>query len=95
MLFRSPYSAAKILMAAKFPDIKIFAAEYGGGIREINDVIFNLPNKSGLGTFFWEATMANSSWNDGALVNASGSTYTAAPQLSLYDAMKTDYASRL
>jgi arabinogalactan endo-1,4-beta-galactosidase len=82
-------------LAAKFPNVKIFAAEYGGAIREINDVIYNLPNRSGLGTFFWEATMANSSWNNGALVTQSGSTYTATPDLSLYDKMKTDYADRL
>jgi arabinogalactan endo-1,4-beta-galactosidase len=81
-------------LAAKFPNVKIFAAEYGGAIREINDVIYGLPNKSGLGTFFWEATMA-ASWNNGALVHQSGSTYTADAQLSLYDTMKTDYASRL
>jgi len=82
-------------LVAKFPNVKIFAAEYGGFQREINDVNFNLPNQSGLGTFFWEATMANSSWNTGALVTQSGSTYTATPALSLYDQMKMDYASRL
>jgi arabinogalactan endo-1,4-beta-galactosidase len=81
-------------VAAKFPKIKIFAAEYGGAEREINDVIYGLPNQQGLGTFFWEATMGTKD-NNGALANQSGSTYTAGKDLSLYDLMKTAYASRL
>jgi arabinogalactan endo-1,4-beta-galactosidase len=83
-------------LAAKFPKIKFFAAEYGGFEREVNDVFYNLPNQAGLGTFFWEATTSNSSWNTGALVTQSGSTYTATSELvPEYDQMKMDYASRL
>ncbi len=78
-------------LVAKFPGIKIFAAEYGGFIREINDVNFNLPNQAGMGTFFWEATYANNSWNTGALVTQSGNTYTPTSQLALYDQMYKDY----
>lgn len=78
-------------LVAKFPKVKIFAAEYGGFIREINDVNYNLPNQAGFGTFFWEATYANSSWNTGALVTQSGSTFVPTSQLSLYDAMRRDY----
>ncbi|MBN1127421.1 MAG: glycosyl hydrolase 53 family protein [Chitinispirillaceae bacterium] len=78
-------------LVAKFPNIKIFAAEIGGFIREINDVNFNLPNQAGIGTFFWEATMSSSSWNTGALVTQSGSTYVPTSQLALYDQMYKDY----
>jgi arabinogalactan endo-1,4-beta-galactosidase len=81
-------------MAAMFPNIKFFAAEYGGAEREVNDVFYGMPNQQGLGTFFWEATMGTKD-NNGALVTQSGTTYVAGKDLSLYDQMKTDYASRL
>jgi arabinogalactan endo-1,4-beta-galactosidase len=81
-------------LAAKFPNVKIFAAEIGSGEREINDVNFGLPNQTGIGTFFWEATRAGE-WNTGALLSPSGGDYVAQPQMALYDQMKIDYASRL
>lgn len=82
-------------LASKFPNIKIFVAEYGGAPREINDVIYGLPNQQGLGTFYWEPTMAGA-WNPGVtLLARSGSTYTPTSNMSVYDQMKTAYASRL
>ncbi len=82
-------------LASKFPDIKFFAAEYGPMQREINDVVFNLPNEQGLGTFNWEPTFEGT-WNTGhTLLSRSGSTYNEQPDLALYDQMKADYASRL
>lgn len=82
-------------LASKFPNVKIFAAEYGGAPREINDVIFNLPNQQGLGTFYWEPTVAGS-WNPGVtLLTRSGSTYTVTSSMAVYDQMKTAYGSRL
>lgn len=82
-------------LASRFPNVKIFAAEIGSAEREINDVIFNLPNQSGLGTFFWEATMSSSAWNTGALLTQSGSNYVAQPEMALYDQMKMRLESRL
>jgi arabinogalactan endo-1,4-beta-galactosidase len=82
-------------MASKFPNIKIFAAEYGGAPRELNDVVFGLPNQQGLGTFFWEPTVAGS-WNPGVtLLGRSGSAYTVTSNMAVFDPMKTAYASRL
>ena len=82
-------------LATKYPKIKFFAAEYGPLQREINDVVFALPSNQGLGTFNWEPT-TQGDWNTGHdLLRRSGSTYTAQPDLALYDTMKVDYASRL
>ena len=82
-------------LATKFPNIKIFAAEYGPMQREINDVVFNIPSNQGIGTFNWEPT-TQGDWNTGHdLLRRSGTTYTAQPDLALYDTMKVDYASRL
>jgi hypothetical protein len=71
------------------------AAEYGPLQREINDVVFGLAGKQGLGTFNWEPT-EQGDWNTGhSLFTASGNSNTATADLALYDAMKTAYASRL
>jgi arabinogalactan endo-1,4-beta-galactosidase len=87
-------------LASAFPTIKIMAAEYGPLEREINDVVFGLPNQQGIGTFNWEPDTAGD-WNRSAdgtshiLFTRSGNTYTAAADLALYDDMKVAYASRL
>ena len=64
--------------------------------RAANDIIFNLANNQGFGTFNWEPT-TQGDWNATGhdLLRRSGTTYTAQPDLALYDAMKTAYASRL
>ncbi len=92
-------------LGAAYPNIKFFAAEYGPLERQINDVVFGLANGQGIGTFDWEPT-TQGDWNakqptdpstvtTHALFQRSGNTYTALPDLSLYDQMKVDYATRL
>jgi arabinogalactan endo-1,4-beta-galactosidase len=82
-------------LAARFPDLKILAVEYGPLQREINDVVFGLPGEQGLGTFNWEPTHQGA-WNTGhALFSAAAGQYTATADLALYDVMKSTYASRL
>jgi arabinogalactan endo-1,4-beta-galactosidase len=78
-------------LLAKFPNVKLYAAEYGGFEREINDVNFNLPNQMGIGTYFWEATMS-AGWNTGPLVTGSNGTYAwSASKVGIYDQMVKDY----
>jgi arabinogalactan endo-1,4-beta-galactosidase len=92
-------------LVTAYPKLRFFAAEYGPMQRQINDVLFNLPNQQGLGTFNWEPT-TQGDWNAAqpsdaqgsgshALFTRSGNTYTAQPDLALYDLMKAAYASRL
>jgi arabinogalactan endo-1,4-beta-galactosidase len=82
-------------LSTAYPNIKFFSAEYGPLQREINDVVYGLPNNQGIGTFNWAPTTSGA-WNTGHdLLRRSGSTYTAQPDLALYDLMKTAYASRL
>jgi arabinogalactan endo-1,4-beta-galactosidase len=78
-------------LAAAFPNLKFVSAEYGPEERAINDVLFNLPNQQGIGTFYWEATHSGAD-NAGHLLFANR---VAQPDLLLYDLMKTAYASRL
>jgi arabinogalactan endo-1,4-beta-galactosidase len=82
-------------LASAYPNIKILAAEYGPMQREINDVVFGLANNQGLGTFNWEPEKTGD-WNTGhILFDWENDTFTAQPDLSLYDSMKTAYARRL
>jgi arabinogalactan endo-1,4-beta-galactosidase len=92
-------------LVAAYPNIRFFAAEYGPMQRQINDVLFNLPNRQGMGTFDWEPT-SQGSWNarqpsdaaavtTHALFSRSGNTYNTLTDLPLYDQMKVDYAGRL
>ena len=92
-------------LVTAYPKIRFFAAEYGPMEREINDVVFGLPNNQGLGTFDWEPT-SQGSWNAAqptdpsgfkthALWQPSGNSYTALPDLALYPPMQTAYAGRL
>jgi len=102
---KSEWQSTFSQLVTAYPKIRFFAAEYGPMEREINDVVFGLPNNQGLGTFDWEPT-SQGSWNDPqasdpttttthALWSRSGSNYTALPDLALYPPMKTAYASRL
>ena len=75
--------------------MKFMIAEYGPEQKAGNDMIFNLPNNRGVGTFNWEPT-TQGSWNTGHnLFVRSGTTYTTTADVALYDQMKIDYASRL
>jgi len=38
-------------LSSSFPTLKLFIAEYSDNQRPANDVIFNLPNNQGIGTF--------------------------------------------
>ncbi len=82
-------------LATKYPNIQFVAAEYGPLERDINDVVFGLPNNHGAGTFNWEPS-EQGAWNTGhALFSNAGNKYTTTADMALYDLMKTAYASRL
>ena len=73
-------------LATAFPSLKFMIAEYSGAQREANDVIFNLANQRGIGTFNWQP---NTLWT------RAGGNYTPQANMALYDLMKIAYASRL
>jgi hypothetical protein len=61
-------------------------AEYSGAQRAANDVMYNLPNYQGIGTFNWQPS---------TLWTGSGTNYNPGTDMPIYDQMKIDYASRL
>lgn len=91
-------------LSSAFPDLSFAIAEYNNesvtspanttSMRAANDVMFNLADHRGLGTFIWEPTHSGA-WGKG-LFKVSGHTYTAdATAFAAYDDMETAYASRL
>ena len=82
----SDWQATFTSLASSFPNLKLMIAEYSSSQKAANDVIFNLPNQQGIGTFSWQPT---------TLWTRSGGTYTAGADMAIYDQMKIDYTSRL
>ncbi len=46
-------------------DVKIMVAEYAEVHEQVNDIVFNLPDEMGIGTFVWEPTR----WNETLFTN--------------------------
>lgn len=65
----------------------IVVVEYQVFRKEINDIVFNLPDKKGMGSFIWEATSPR--W--GNLFDKDG---TATEYLQLYPEMAKRYGAR-
>jgi arabinogalactan endo-1,4-beta-galactosidase len=86
-------------LAAKFPNMKFVMAEYNADpanqtdteLRQANDIVFNLPNHRGLGTFFWEPTRHVNGNNPG-IFTVTGNVYTPISAcIDQYDQMKAAY----
>jgi arabinogalactan endo-1,4-beta-galactosidase len=74
-------------MAEEYPDMNFIIAEYNPERTQANQVVKELPNGRGLGTFFWEPTQSGS-WGE-ALFTQSGNRYTArAEDFAEYDALR-------
>ena len=83
-------------LAAQYPNLQFVIAEYNtdssnaNELRTANDLVFNLANHQGAGTFIWEPTHSGA-WGSG-LFTLAGNNYTAiTSSMNMYDAMKTAY----
>jgi arabinogalactan endo-1,4-beta-galactosidase len=86
-------------LVAKYPNLKFVMAEYNADpadqtdteLRQANDIIHNLPNHQGLGTFFWEPTHDVNADNLG-MFTVTNNVYTPiAACIEQYDQMKIAY----
>jgi len=102
-------------MVAEFPNLSFIIPEYGNEtatdpptpstMRIANDLIYNLPNHRGLGTWFYEPTHPSQSgigiglvqgdYSSGTLADPWPSVQLMPDALAEYDSMKVEYASRL
>lgn len=78
------------LLANKYTELSFSIVEYNPQRRLLNDIMFNLPNERGLGTFFWEPVLSGE-WGQ-SMFNKNGNIYTAKPEdFMIYDKMVQDY----
>lgn len=59
-------------LAKRYPDKGLLVLEYSARKRDINDLMFNTPDKKGLGTFIWEPTRHREALFDKDGTNAGG-----------------------
>ncbi|MDR2732173.1 MAG: glycosyl hydrolase 53 family protein [Fibromonadaceae bacterium] len=81
-------------VARTHPEVKIAVAEYSGFHRKVNDIIYDLPDNKGFGTFVWEPA----DWNDNGegkvlfdWVSGTNSGRHSNETLELYPQMAIDY----
>jgi arabinogalactan endo-1,4-beta-galactosidase len=76
-------------LADTFPDLQFSIAEYNPQGRLLNDIMFNLPDQRGLGTFFWEPLLSGD-WGQSMFIKT-GNVYTAkADSFSVFDNIVED-----
>lgn len=81
-------------IASEYPELKFAIAEYSSEQRAANDVIFNLPNNRGIGTFNWDPTRAYETHPNDPLFSMAWPDFTVIPQqMDIYEQMAADYAA--
>ncbi|MEY2930416.1 MAG: hypothetical protein RL033_1165 [Pseudomonadota bacterium] len=92
--FQGPVSAWRGTVQAlstQFPELSFAIAEYNPQRRLLNDLMRELPDGRGLGTFFWEPTQSGS-WGN-AMFDWQGNRATArAADFAEYDQLRADFA---
>jgi len=75
---------------AQLPGLSFAIAEYNPQRRLLNDVMHELPDGHGLGTFFWEPTQSGE-WGN-SMFDRQGNRFTArAVDFAEYDQMRRDF----
>lgn len=78
------------LLAETYSELNFSIVEYNPQRRLLNDIMFNLPNERGLGTFFWEPVLSGE-WGQSMFIQ-NGNVYTAKPEdFQIYDKIVQDY----
>lgn len=83
-------------IATEYPDLKFAVAEYSAEQRAANDVVFNLPDKRGIGTFNWDPTRVYDTHPNDALFSTETewSDFHVIPEkMGIYDQMAAEYAA--
>jgi arabinogalactan endo-1,4-beta-galactosidase len=86
-------------LVTRYPNLKFVMAEYnadpadptGTELRQANDIVFNLPNHQGVGTFFWEPTRNINGANRGMFTVSDNVYSPIAASINQYDQMKIAY----
>jgi len=72
------------LLANTFTELDFSIVEYNPQRKLLNNLMYNLPNERGLGTFFWEPVLSGE-WGS-SMFTQEGNVYTAKPEdFQVYD----------
>jgi arabinogalactan endo-1,4-beta-galactosidase len=86
----SEWRATLTQLASTFPELKFAIAEYNPQRRLLNDIMRELPDGRGLGTFLWEPAQGGA-WGE-ALFSYQGTQASANPaDFAEYDQLRSDY----
>ncbi|HEX6276192.1 MAG TPA: glycosyl hydrolase 53 family protein [Polyangiaceae bacterium] len=76
-------------LAETFPDLSFVIAEYNPARREANQIMFDLPDGRGRGTFFWEPTQSGV-WGAALFTQMNGAYHANHADFAEFDAMKLE-----
>jgi arabinogalactan endo-1,4-beta-galactosidase len=76
-------------LAEEFPELSFAIAEYNPERTQANQIMKNLPDGRGLGTFFWEPTLSGE-WGESMFDDANGDYTAKTSDFAEYDALKAD-----
>jgi arabinogalactan endo-1,4-beta-galactosidase len=76
-------------MAGEHPDLKFVIAEYNPNRTEANQIVKNLPNGQGLGTFFWEPTRSGE-WGEALFTWEGGTAIAKAAEFAEFDQLRIE-----
>ncbi len=86
----SEWRATVTRLADTFPGLSFSIAEYNPARRLLNDIMRELPDGRGVGTFFWEPTQSGS-WGASMFTRQGNTVRANAADFAEYDQMRADF----
>ena len=74
-------------LAQRYPELSFVIGEYSHEKRAVNDLLFALPERRGLGSFIWEPTR----WMESIFDRGPDQSYHTNALIDLYPTMASDY----
>jgi arabinogalactan endo-1,4-beta-galactosidase len=76
-------------VANTFPELSFVVAEYNPEARQVNQMMLDLPDGRGLGTFLWEPTQSGT-WGASLFTLMNGAYHANADDFAEFDALRVD-----
>jgi arabinogalactan endo-1,4-beta-galactosidase len=76
-------------LAAEFPELSFVVAEYNPERTQANQIMRDLPDGRGLGTFFWEPTQSGA-WGESLFTNMGGTLRANSDDFAEFDAIRDE-----
>jgi arabinogalactan endo-1,4-beta-galactosidase len=76
-------------LASEFPELSFVIAEYNPERTQANQIMRDLPDGRGLGTFFWEPTQSGA-WGESLFTNMGGTLRANSDDFAEFDAIRDE-----